>query len=231
MLGGTLGKVTKLGRLFSTIQTDPYYAYVKLLIHGSIADVTARHTLTAGTGTSVAPSAGSLNPSVISFSGVTTQGINITNNMSDFFQNSPWTFEWRGKRTGAGYPAVWWSIYNVETLASSTGKASFGTNGILGTFITPSIAANDVSVLDTTWVNYAITYDGTSMRAFINGKLLNTVTAPINWNGTEFKLGINSSGVPSFPYPLPGDMEEIRFTQICRYTSNYIPQSAPFPNS
>ena len=80
-----------------------------------------------------------------------------------------------------------------------------------------------------TWYHIAASRQGTSMRVFIDGALVNTST-----NSNNITLGRVVVGGPG---ALNGEwfqgwMDEVRITKgVARYTANFTPPTAPFPDA
>jgi hypothetical protein len=91
------------------------------------------------------------------------------------------------------------------------------------------------------WHHIAATYDGTSTRVFLNGTLLtagsNSGSSNRN-NNVPFYIGA-SHNVGNLDYTLGGatihgfigNISNVRITKgVARYTANFTPLTAPFPN-
>jgi hypothetical protein len=80
-----------------------------------------------------------------------------------------------------------------------------------------------------TWYHVAASRQGTSLRVFIDGVLINTST-----NSNNITLGRVAVGGPG---ALNGDwfqgwIDELRITKgVARYTANFAPPTAPFPDA
>jgi hypothetical protein len=79
------------------------------------------------------------------------------------------------------------------------------------------------------WVHCAATKSGTTIRMFINGALQDSATSKARTFGTGVKLGSFDSG--AFEYVWKGYIDDFRLTRgVARYTGNFTPPVAPFPN-
>lgn len=88
------------------------------------------------------------------------------------------------------------------------------------------VSANGLSI--NTWYHLAGVYDGAQMRVYINGNLdgspvAKTGTPYDNNDGTQIgkRKGIN-------PYPMQGTIDEVRISNLVRYTSNFTPSSTSY---
>jgi hypothetical protein len=81
------------------------------------------------------------------------------------------------------------------------------------------------------WCHVAGTYDGTTKRLFLNGSL---VASAVIGAGTPkmitgYRIGYKTGAPPQI---VPSFVDECRFTfDVCRYTANFTPPTAPFPNT
>ena len=79
------------------------------------------------------------------------------------------------------------------------------------------------------WHHVAVTRSATNGRIFINGQQLASFTSSFNYGTTSRQLfiGATNSGVESFN----GYIDDLRITKgVARYTSNFTPPTAPFPD-
>ena len=84
-----------------------------------------------------------------------------------------------------------------------------------------------------TWVHLAMTRDGNSIRVFANGTQIGPT---LTFSGAiktldRFSIGFVSNNGSSFT-PWVGQIDEFRYTVgAARYTANFTPPSAPFPDA
>lgn len=104
-----------------------------------------------------------------------------------------------------------------------------GTQQLMFSYSSDGIAATDVTENYTpptgTWIHYAVTRSGNSLRFFINGTQVGTtktVTATF-FNGTApYEIGTNSNGW----------FDDYRLTKgVARYTSDFTVPPVPFPDA
>lgn len=77
----------------------------------------------------------------------------------------------------------------------------------------------------TGWYHIACSCDGSTTRCFINGTLKATAPASRIWNRLHLGAGSNNSY-----YMSDALYDEIRVSDICRYTEDFTPPTAPFGN-
>jgi hypothetical protein len=124
------------------------------------------------------------------------------------------------------YPTAALSTYNSVYEISANGSLLFGkvTNGygvrLTGTSDLISATAPAINQ----WVHVAVTRSGTSLRLFINGELLSTVTNSSNFATGSASIGAGSTGAN----PFPGYISNLRFIKgTALYTSNFTPSTTP----
>lgn len=142
---------------------------------------------------------------------------------------SPWSGTWTGAGNHNGAGIDYWTIFP-------------GANGVLSfyaypvaTYSTPtsSIAAN-------TWTHVAVSVQYSSpnitFRMFVNGvaqsingggtTVTNTASSYQSASGTGFSIGQRSTGTNSNSFYV----DDLRVSNIARYTSNFTPPTSPFTN-
>jgi hypothetical protein len=87
-----------------------------------------------------------------------------------------------------------------------------------------------VTLAADTWYNIAISRTGTTVRYFVDGDLKLTQTSGVlpesTWLWTGMELGSQTGGVT----PFNGYIDELRVSQVCRYTAGFTVSTAPFQN-
>lgn len=121
--------------------------------------------------------------------------------------------------------------YNMGYISGSTIYAAWYAGGNAAALISVSIAS--AGIITNTWFHYAIAFDGTTIRMFINGvlKASTSVVSLVPRPYTTFKeilLGAGSSGL----YPMNGYIDDFRVTRgVCRYTTNFTPPTEAYPHT
>jgi hypothetical protein len=109
-----------------------------------------------------------------------------------------------------------------------------GTNGLQvysGAFF--GSAGNIFSL--NTWQHVAYSRSGTTLRMFLNGNLASSATFANNLTNTSnvsvgFPKGLVPTGANT-SYPFNGYVDDLRITKgVARYTANFTPPTAPFPD-
>jgi len=143
---------------------------------------------------------------------------------------------------GTGDFTVEFFVYRTST-ALDQGIFTFGAaNALSGLFAAMDNANLEVGVLGgdppqisggtlslNTWHHVAITRSGTNLRAFIDGvQFGSTVTNSTNLTDDQLKIGYSFNTT----FVMTGKLDEFRVTKgVARYTANFTPPTAPFPDS
>jgi len=86
------------------------------------------------------------------------------------------------------------------------------------------------SVSSGTWVHFAVSFDGTTYRIFINGTQEATYTTLLDFN-LNYNLYIGSTGFSSGMASFNGHLDDIRITKgAARYTGNFSVPTEAYPN-
>jgi len=92
------------------------------------------------------------------------------------------------------------------------------------------------TISQSTWHHVAATVAGGTRRLFLNGSLISGATTTIGSGYTQanvFASTMRVGNTPNTGYPLPlnGYIDDLRITKgVARYTSNFTPPTAPFPD-
>lgn len=117
------------------------------------------------------------------------------------------------------------------------GRLQFGvsTGTLAGTYST-QYTQSDLD--DGVWRHLAMVRESSSVKFYLDGVLLTVRNN--NYTGTPVTSFADSTDLSSptsvkfgntSPNSFLGNLEEFRFTKVARYTSNFTPPDAPFPNS
>jgi hypothetical protein len=80
------------------------------------------------------------------------------------------------------------------------------------------------------WYHVAVVRDSTNVKAYLNGTQETSVSASNMTGGRRLRIGGGRDGA-SFPNTdLNGHMDEVRVSNIARYTANFTVPTAPFVN-
>lgn len=212
--------------------TDPYWSNVKLLAHfdNNWTDSKGLHTITATN-------------AVLS----TTNGRASWGGYSAYFDGNG-DYLTLGTSTdftfGTGdFTVELWFYNNATTVhgmlfstvsdISTTGglRVSTGNNNRTMQVATAMTNLGDASSAfsNTTWNHVALARSGTSLKLFLNGTTVLSVTNSTSFTSDTFYIG-NCGGLGS-PYYLNAYVDDFRITKgTARYTADFTPPTAAFPN-
>jgi hypothetical protein len=227
--------------------TDPYFSNVSLLLHGdgtngstTITDSSSNNfSVTANDGAQISTAQAKYGPSSIEFSGSVNDGLSIQSATDFQFGTGDWTVEaWIYQRSQAQYTCLLEIGNHSQTDSMLV---------IVGTYNNsrPSVYSgaffngpSSVTQLATNqWQFVTVSRSGSSLYFSVGNGVVSSV-ATFARNLTDYSTvslghpyGYNPSA--SFNvYRFDGFIDELRITKgVARYTSNFTPPTAPFPNA
>jgi large repetitive protein len=107
------------------------------------------------------------------------------------------------------------------------------TNGTSNTLATYYPTTTEIAANATTWTHVAVTFNRGTVRFFING-VMRTPTQNIGTVGSstlfnsQAPLKVGASALSSTNYAFLGQMDEVRISQVVRYTGNFTPSTVEF---
>jgi hypothetical protein len=96
-----------------------------------------------------------------------------------------------------------------------------------------SLAKSSTSTLtNNTWYHFAICRSGSTLKLFVDGMEEYSGTDTTNYTSSQsFNAGDRQASDLSGQFPLNGYIDDLRITKgIARYTANFTPPTAPFPD-
>lgn len=232
--GNAAATLSATGTVITPSVSDPYWANVTLLLRGNsspITDEKAGYTFTTqGTTPSISTSVKKFGAGSMSFAG---NGYIYNTTADDVFANLG---------TGAFTLETWVNFNSVASVqlvcgilssgGDTTGGVSFyvSANGVLRVY-GPSVSGTVTTTIAlNTWYHVAIVRSGNTWYLFKNGISQGTFTdsGSVAPSATKpFSIG----GHATTAY-LNGYLDDFRITKgVARYTSNFTPPTAEFPNS
>lgn len=151
-----------------------------------------------------------------------------TDNMSDFaFGTGDFTVEVWVKTTSTG---AYCGICGNYQIAQNTFTLFMDTSGLLVWAIAgANIKTSATSINTGAWVHVAVCRSGTTLRMFVDGVQQggDLTDATTYTSGTNFRVG--DDGSSTF---WNGNIDDLRITNgVARYTANFTPPTAEFPDS
>ena len=115
---------------------------------------------------------------------------------------------------------------------STTNSVALGTSNNNWQIYAKNAQSVSVATLDaSTWYFFALVRNGTTTRLYIDGTSVIEVTAD-STNYTGQIVGVGSIfGTSAYNTTMNGYIDDLRITKgVARYTSNFTPPTAPFPD-
>jgi hypothetical protein len=123
---------------------------------------------------------------------------------------------------------------NYDTFSTSTslffGKhAAFGGRVAVFASSGSALCSESTTPPSNEWVHYALVFSGGVMKVYRNGNETASGATSPTLSGNLVRVGGNneSGGV----YGFRGNIDEFRITKVARYTENFTPPTASFPDS
>lgn len=215
---------------------DPNYNDVSLLLHMDGANGSTTFTDNSSNTFTQASSTASLTTSDLKFGTAggdfTTSGhtLKFTNDPAFRFGTGDFTIEGWFKPTQTGTEksvcGVGTNTSDGFTLFLSPSQIIFRANG------QTDLTVNSLTISQSSYTHIAWVRSGNTRSIFVNGVLVGSDTLSFNVSNTSnpFALGSLDTSGSSFRYI--GYIDEFRVTKgVARYTSNFTPPTAAFPNS
>jgi hypothetical protein len=128
-----------------------------------------------------------------------------------------------------GSQAQFVGLVGLSGAASAGWFLSFGASNVL-TFGTASgtVITSSSALTNTAWVHVAVSRSGTSLKMFFDGVQVASATDSTSFTDNAYGVRIGGSSGYSFN----GYIDDLRITKgYARYTANFTPPSAPFPDN
>lgn len=220
--------------------TDPYFSSVSLLLHMDGTNGSKTFTDSSNSAISVTAN-GNAQISTTqykyggasgSFNGVSTTYLSAPAGSAFNFGTGDFTIEtWFYSNITITSPFIL-DLRTTFNLAWGFGSDS-GNLGKLYWFNGTVYQEASATVSSGQWYHLAYSKSGSTGRTFINGNQAFTLTDTVNYaiSNPTARFGIRYTG-NSGTTPLNGYLDDFRVTKgVARYTSNFTPPTAAFPNS
>lgn len=237
--------VVATGTSQSTAATDPYWSSVTLLLRGNSSPITDEK---AGYTFSAYPAAPSINTSVKKFgagsilfsNGGYLYNLTADNSISNF-ETSAFTVEFWVRFTSVAANQIIVGNLN-QTGGVTDGWALYlSATGTLRAYGPSVSGTTTVTVAANTWYHIALTRSGNTFRLFKDGVFddgAGNVTSftdagsIVFSTGLQFDIGGYGNNASSSGFLLRAYIDDLRITRgVARYTTNFTPPTAEFPNS
>jgi len=226
-----------------SVAADPYYNNVSLLLHGdgtngstTIVDSSPSPKTVTAVGNAQISTAQSKfgGSSLLCGSGGIT-GYFTTPLVSDFqFGTGDFTLEMWLYPTATGDFKIALSNYTSFSSEAFLISRSSNVNTTKWQFTSAGIYPPDLTsttnAVDNDWTFIAVVRSGNTKTLYVNGIAESSQNYPFSMNGVGPSLWIGGVGDSPSTGDFKGYMDELRITKgIARYTANFTPPTAPFP--
>ncbi len=219
---------------------DPQFGSVSLLLHGNgtngsttITDSSLTpKTVTAVGNAQISTAQSKFGGSSIAFDG-TGDWLTISQSQAFNFSNQSFTIEgWiHVPLSDSTYRCIFsvgapFQIYNHNgTVVAFIGNTSSG-----GFFVNP-LSGPAAAISANTWTHFAVVRNVSTFTLFVNGvagTAQTGVSDSVFYSSTQPAIGVY---LPTTSLPFTGYIDDLRITKgIARYTANFTPPTAPFPD-
>lgn len=128
-----------------------------------------------------------------------------------------WTYNtaW-GNNNGASIGTQDAGIHGWDAQATTSGIRWNGPSGVI--FTTSGLPTNNA------WHHIAFVRSGSTVTAYFDGTSVGSGTDTNNYTDTQFRVGYSTSTTAQ----TNGDIDEVRLSNVARWTSNFTPPTLPY---
>ena len=236
--------VTTDASIGASPNTDPYYGYTVLLLHGddtSFTDSSAYNVTMTATATPTTTTTYKFGTGSMAFPGTASTNIwlNTPSSVAYAISTNNFTIEFWIYLTSLGstLAGVIGNVNGTFTAATNWAISQSATgvlNFMAASAVTPSMSTAALSI--NTWYHIAVVRNSTTFYMFVNGVQVATYTSSAAVTAatanTIYVGGYSQSTATAVARSIAGYLDDVRITNgIARYTANFTPPTAPFPNS
>jgi hypothetical protein len=222
------------------IPVDPDFANVSLLLHGDGTNGSTTITDSSPTPKTVTAFGNAQISTAIANQFGNTTGVIAFDGAGDYLDT--------GSNSAFGYglndfTIEFWIYRNASAAVQSFLDQRTGIETVLaptiyisaGFFFYYANGANRISggiLAASQWVHIAVSRSGTATKLFVNGvQVGSTFTDTLNYIDSPVRVGGANGGAGPGLASLSGYIDDLRITKgIARYTANFTPPTAPFPD-
>lgn len=225
------------------VPVDPVFNNVSLLLHGNGANGSTTitdssptpKTVTAVGNAQISTAQSKFGGSSIAFDGA-GDALTVQNNVSLQMESGNFTIEfWIYFNSISGYQTPFDKGYiQAGGLLLQTGNG----NGRLIVYGAGVAVITETGAASTgNWIHYALVRSGTTLTLYRDGISSGSATNSTNFNNVN-QMGIGAAGaaIPAISlnvgdFAINGYINDLRITKgVARYTANFTPPTAPFPD-
>jgi len=212
--------------------TDQYFANVSLLLHGDGTDGSTTFTDSSSNNLTVTANGNAQIDTAVVKYGTGSMQFGAVGNYISVAADTALTF-------GSGDFTIEFWVY-LNTLSDNDSIISQGTSSqsdnwqlayissrLYFYYSNQSASLGSTSFSTGQWYHIAMVGEGSTIKIYVDGTLDDTVNYSYNYGSYVTRVGINRGGTEN----LDGYIDDLRITKgIARYTANFTPPTAPFPD-
>jgi hypothetical protein len=217
-----------------SVAADPYYNNVSLLLHGDGADGSTQiidsspspKTVTVFGNAQISTAQSKFGGASIAFDG-NGDYLSVPDS-ADWDVSGDYTIEFWAFHGSSG------AAYTKGYLGTNTitGSSGFAIGHYLGDLLvkttSSSITSTGAPITNSTWNHIALAWSSSTLKGYVNGTEVLSTTAYTTPTAVPLIIG-NFNNLDSNRY-YNGYIDDLRITKgVARYTSNFTPPTAPFP--
>jgi hypothetical protein len=211
---------------------DPQFGSVSLLLHGDGADGSTTITDSSPSPKTVAAFGNAqISTAQSKFGGAsialdgTGDYLTVPSSTSMRLGSSDFTIEfWLYLATQGSF-----IIYDQRSLSTQVVPTIYTASGLIKYFVSANDRITGSTLAATTWHHIAVSRSGTSTKMFINGTQAGSTYTDTN-DYIQNPVAIGTTLV-TLSNNLNGYIDDLRITKgVARYTANFTPPTAPFPD-
>ena len=215
--------------------TDPYFSNVKLLLHMDGINGSKTFTDSSNAARTVTTTYGPQNSSIRSKFGGASASFTpgsftphyLTVSSSDFsFGTGDFTFE-----AFIYIPSTVTNFSLFRAIFSYGGSQTLYAEGNTLWWAASSRQCIIAGVSTDTWYHFAVCRASGVVRIFLNGTMSATTFTDTTNIASDFVSIGSVNGGTNDNYSFKGNIDEVRITNVSRYSAPFTPPTAPFPNS
>jgi hypothetical protein len=216
--------------------TDPYFSNVSLLLHGDGTNGSTTITDSSSNNFSVIPAGNAqISTAQSKFGGASIaldgsgDDLKVASDAAFGFGTGDFTVEFFLYYTGGnGY--VFFFINLIADIANT--YIGYGLNNNTKNpwiWSNGNVLTTSTAITNNTWQHHAVVRNGSTITIYLNGSAIGSTTwTPDMGSSKPFCIGSNSGGAQF----TAGYIDDFRVTKgVARYTSNFTPPTAPFPDA
>ena len=221
------------------VPTDPFFANVSLLLHGDGANGSTTivdsspspKTVTAVGNAQISTAQSKFGGASIAFDGASS--LTLDGSSAFAYGTSDFTIELWARWTNANFSILYDDRGQGSSSAINRLILYRDSTGVIAAALNNAISLGSAVLNANIWYHIAACREVTTSRVFVDGQAQITVTGDnSNYANGASRPIIGADGNNPGSLRLNGHIDELRITKgVARYTANFTPPTAPFPDA